>query len=157
MPNMKKKREAAIEDSERRASFAFSRGVKTRRDFSRPTKKLTQLTSFRRSNSLLSPSRRRDGQQRRDGHRAWLAPTRREEFTTTSCWPRHGPTRNTWLAQPTPRKKKKKKGKVVYKSNGSKLGWHCRQPMSIAIKVIEGGLLRKETTCAFFYNTTNGG
>ena len=70
MPNMKKKREAAIEDSERRASFAFSRGVKTRRDFSRPTKKLTQLTSFRRSNSLLSPPRRRDGQQRRDGHRA---------------------------------------------------------------------------------------
>ena len=61
------------------------------------------------------------------------------------------------ISSTNPPKKKKKKGKVVYKSNGSKLGWHCRQPMSIAIKVIEGGLLRKETTCAFFYNTTNGG
>ena len=68
MPNMKKKREAAIEDSERRASFAFSRGVKTRRDFSRPTKKLTQLTSFRRSNSLLSPLEEMDSKG--DGHRA---------------------------------------------------------------------------------------
>ena len=45
------------------------------------------------------------------------------------------------ISSTNPPKKKKKKGKVVYKSNGSKLGWHCRQPMSIAIKVIVGGVI----------------